>query len=129
MPAINISTTEQITDGRDSIVHLDRGTTLPGGRSLDATGFAPTVIPAGHIIIRETATGVFKPMPVTGSAYDALPTGHTYYGLLQASVATAKPFASIRLSGVSNSAAMLYNTSSILTAFVAAVPTIRLVVE
>lgn len=129
MPAINISTTEQIADGKDSIVHIDRGTTLPGGRSLDATGFAPTVIPAGHIIIVETATGIFKPMPVSGNEYAALPAGHTYYGLLQASVLTAKPLASIRLSGISNSAAMQYKTSATLTAFVAAQPLFRFVVE
>src|SRR5690606_31929219 len=38
-----------------------------GGRTLDVTGFSPNLIKGGHVIIKETATGEYKPMPVTGS--------------------------------------------------------------
>lgn len=63
---------------------------------------------AGHIIIRATATGEFKPMPATGIAYDALPAGHTYAGVLIASVLTARPFAGIMTNGTVNHVASPY---------------------
>jgi hypothetical protein len=50
----------------DSIVIVSNLETIPGGKTLDTTGFSPAVIPAGHLVIEETATGVLKPMPVSG---------------------------------------------------------------
>jgi hypothetical protein len=59
------NTSESIdTGGKDSIVIVDNFQSVRGGRTLDVTGFSPTVIRAGHVIIKETATGNFKPMPV-----------------------------------------------------------------
>lgn len=58
---------ERIITGNDNIVIVQVITTIRGGRSLDVTGFAPKVINAGHVVIKETATGEYKPMPVTGS--------------------------------------------------------------
>lgn len=76
--------------------------TIPGGRSLDTTGFTAEVIQAGHLIIEETATGVLKPMPVSGTAYGTLPASHTYKGILVASILTAKPLAAIMVRGTIN---------------------------
>lgn len=39
---------------------------VPGGRSLDVTGFSQSVIKAGHVVIKEAATGNYKPMPISG---------------------------------------------------------------
>jgi len=53
-------------DGLDSIAIVDNLQSIRGGRTLDVTGFTPTVIRSGHVIIKATATGQFKPMPITG---------------------------------------------------------------
>jgi len=54
-------------DGNDSIVIVDNFQSIRGGRTLDVTGFAPDMIRAGHVIIYQTATNQYKPMPVTGA--------------------------------------------------------------
>jgi hypothetical protein len=56
---------EEIITGNDNIVIVDIFQSIRGGRSLDVTGFKPNVIKAGHVIIKDTATGDYKPMPVT----------------------------------------------------------------
>lgn len=53
-------------DGKDSVVIVDNFQSIRGGRSLNTTGFTPTYIRAGHVIIHETATNEYKPMPVNG---------------------------------------------------------------
>src|SRR5690606_14828773 len=74
MATVNlVNDPESVVTGNDNIVIVSVEHTIRGGASLDVTGFTPTVIPAGHVIIRETATGEYKPMPVVGSgAIEAL---------------------------------------------------------
>lgn len=110
--------------GNDSIVIVDNFQSIRGGRSLDVTGFTPTIIKAGHVIIQETETKEYKPMPVSGNAYAALPAGHTYAGILVASILTAKPFAGIMVRGTVNPAAAPYPMTSILAAVKTALPLI-----
>lgn len=112
---------QQVVFGNDSIVIRKYGNSLAGGRVLDTTGFAPTVINAGHVIIKN-ADGVYKPMPLNGEAYAALPDNHTYVGVLYRSILTAKPAASILTAGVVNEAALPYAISSIKSAFLSACP-------
>lgn len=111
--------------GNASIVVRDNQRSIPGGKSLDVTGFTPTVVQEGHVIIRETATGEFKPMPVSGAAYAALPAGHTYAGILVASILTAKPFAGISYECTVNRIASPYPTAPIEAAIKAALPNIH----
>lgn len=67
MATANLNNAPQtFDDGNDSIVIVDNFQSIRGGRTLDVTGFAPTVIRAGHVIINETATNEYKPMPVDG---------------------------------------------------------------
>jgi hypothetical protein len=42
----------------DGIVIVSNLENIPGGKTLDTTGFSPEVIPAGHLVIEETATGL-----------------------------------------------------------------------
>src|ERR1043166_2664813 len=56
-----------LDDGKDSVVIVDNFQSIRGGRTLDVTGFMPTSIRAGHVIIKETSTGQYKPMPVTAT--------------------------------------------------------------
>lgn len=204
---------EQIITEKDSIVIRNVTHDIPGGRTLDVTGFTPEVINAGHVIIKETSTGEYKPMPVIGTggitgvgapvpgsgytnngtytdvaltggsgtgakativvasnavssvtittagtgykagdilsanaanigtsgsgfqvavttvsttptAYDSLPSGHTYVGLIKATILTKKPFAGIMVGGQANDSATPFSMTSILSAFKTAVPLI-----
>lgn len=117
---------QQIITGNDNVVIVDNFQSIRGGRTLDVTGFTPKIIKAGHVIIKETATGEYKPMPVnTGeTAYDALPADHTYAGILIASILTAKPFAGILVRGTVNPVAAPFPMTSILSAVKTALPLI-----
>lgn len=206
-------TATNFDDGLDSVVIRKCTHTVPGGRTLDTTGFTPTVIRKGHVIIKATAAGgEYKPMPVSGvnaisafgaisggsgyvnagtyaavaltggtgtgataditvydghvtsvvlvnrgagyaagdvlsaaaagigtggtgfsapiasvnqaAAYAALPASHSYVGILQASILTAKPFAGIMTGGEFNPVAAPYDFATIAAAFKTAVPTI-----
>lgn len=131
MATINISNTNEILTGNDGIVIKKFLEGKDGGFSLDTTGYAPETIPAGHPVIKETATGQFKPMPVTGTApaytLDALPNGHTLYGVMRATVLTKTPFAGIMVRGTVNPQAMVYKAANgtALTAIATALPLIR----
>lgn len=58
------SEVEQIDFSNDSIVVMKNLETIPGGRTLDNTGFTPTVIKAGHVIIEKDSDGTLLPMPL-----------------------------------------------------------------
>lgn len=103
MPQANLKRTGSLVDtSADSIVIELLLEDIPGGRTLDVDGFtvagaAPEVIKAGHLIVEETATGVLKPLSTdgAGTAYAALPAGHTYKGVLVGSILVSDPRASI----------------------------------
>lgn len=113
--------------GNDGIVIVKNLEVVPGGKTLDVTGFAPDVILEGHILIQETANGAIKPMPVSGTAYDALPASHTYYGVVVSSVRKSSPFVSSLVRGSVNHKAGPYDATSILAAVKAALPLIRFI--
>jgi len=119
------NTGDNFDTANDGIVIVNNLETIPGGKTLDVTGFAPAVIPAGHLVIEETATGVLKPMPVSGTAYGSLPANHTYKGVVISSVLTAKPFVGIMVRGSVNKNASKYTISSVLSAVRTALPLIR----
>ena len=93
MAETNLNNKANITGfdaGVDSVTISNYIEGLPGGRSLDVTGFKPTVIKAGHVVIKDTASGNYKPMPVNEAddAYDVLPAEHTIEGVVVASSAS-----------------------------------------
>ena len=112
-----------IDNSKDSIVIIENQFSIPGGKSLDTTGFTADVINAGHVIIKETATGNYKPMPlnVGETAYEALPASHTYEGVLVATILKKRPFAGVMLEGWVNEAASPFSVTSIKSAFLTAV--------
>lgn len=121
-------------DGYDSIIIPSYFDGKVGGVALDVTGFSQPSIRAGHVIIRETATGEYKPMPVTGSgasrAYDSLPAGHTYAGHAVQSVMTNKAAVGVLDRGkvnhlVVDPAAGVYDMSGILSALKTALPLVQ----
>lgn len=75
---------KKVITGKDNIVIVDILQSVRGGRTLDVTGYSKPIINAGHVIILDSVTGEYKPMPIKsdGSGYDALPTDNTYVGVL-----------------------------------------------
>lgn len=116
----------QVNTEKDNVVIRKVFATVPGGKALLVTGFAPLVINAGHPIIFETATKEYKPMPVNAgaTAYAALPEGHVYAGALIASILTKKASAAILTQGEINPEAAPYDFATIAAAFKAAMPLI-----
>lgn len=96
---------KKYADGYDSIVIVDNFKSRRGGVTLDVTGYPLGYIRAGHVLIRETATGEIKPMPlnVAETGYGTLPAAHTYYGILIQTVPTNKAMAGVMFSGTVNS--------------------------
>lgn len=111
---INLTSESVVDTSKDSIVIRLNTFTLEGGRVLDVTGFAPANIKAGHIVIRETATGTYKPNPVSGTEFSALPGGHTYAGIVVASVdkVTQGGGVGVMVQGAVNTKAMPYTMTT-----------------
>lgn len=111
--------------GNDSIVIVEYISGKVGGATLDVTNWTPDVIPRGHVIIEETATGNLKPWPISGSAYAALPANHTISPyVMDNTVLTTKPFAGLMDRGTVNPLAQKYTISSVLAAIKTAQPQI-----
>ena len=100
--------------------------TIKGGVVLDVTDFTENEIKAGHIIIRDSETQKnYKPMPLSGNAYDSLPAGYEYCGVLIHTIAKDEPFAAVLTIGEVNEKLIPYPITSIKSAFKSAVPTIN----
>lgn len=85
------------------------------------------VLTADNTYIGGTGSGFSVPVATvttTAAAYGSLPSGHTYVGILIASILTAKPFAGIMVRGTVNLAAAPFSMTIILSAFKTAVPLI-----
>lgn len=91
---------DEFNDGYDSIVIRRKGGCIIGGRTLDMTGFDKVC--AGHIVIREKDTDTYKPVGVTSGAFDALPEGCEYKGVLTKSITKDEPFGNIMYDGEVN---------------------------
>jgi hypothetical protein len=126
MPTANLNNDSVSLDtGNDSIVIVEYISGKVGGATLDVTDWTPDVIPRGHVIIQETATGNLKPFPISGSAYGALPSLHTISPyVMDNSVLKTKPFAGLMDRGTVNPSAQAYTISSVLAAVKTAQPQI-----
>lgn len=111
---------QQVIFGDDSIVIQKYISGIKGGRTLDLTDFKEEVIKAGHVVI--VKDGNYRPMPVSGAAYAALPGGYAYAGVVYRSVAAEKPAVSIMTWGEVNAVAVPYPMDAIMGAFKTACP-------
>jgi len=105
-----------IDDGLDSIVVTKDLADLPGGRTLNVSGVdaAETVIKAGHIIVKDDASGDYEPLAVTNGAYTNTTTGKTFVGVLKKTILKARPFAAILTMGQVNASASPYAVTSVI---------------
>ncbi len=111
-----------VNDGKDSIVIRQCGACIIGGRTLDMAGFEGAFIRAGHVVIRDTQTDTYKPMPVTDGAYGTLPANHEYSGVVVCSKPKDRPFVSIMYNGEVNDKAVPYPVETIKGAMKTALP-------
>lgn len=98
-----------VDDGNDCIVIVRDFGDIPGGRTLDVTGFTG-VIKAGHIII-EKSTGEYAPLGITTNAYDSLGDNERYVGVLKKSITVEDPRAAILTIGQVNASASPYQVT------------------
>lgn len=124
MSVVDLGTIESFGFDKDPIVIRNYVAGIKGGKVLDVDGFTPEFIKAGHVIIKETATDTYKPMPVSGNAYGSLPDGHEYVGVAYATKAKSEPFVAIMYSGTVNDVASPYPIDSIKAALKTALPTL-----
>lgn len=111
----------------DSIVIRKYGAGIIGGHTLDMTDFPSDlkVIKAGHVVIRSTTDEtLYKPMPVAsgGAAYDSLPAGYEYAGVVVATKPVDYPLVGIMYAGEVNDVASPYPVTSIKAALKTALP-------
>lgn len=111
--------------GMDSVVIRHYVAGIIGGRTLDMTDFAESVIKAGHVVIQSTTDDtLFKPMPVADGAYDELPEGFKYAGVVVCSKPASEPMVGIMYSGEVNDVASPYPVDDIKDAMKAELPTL-----
>lgn len=120
---------KQIVFGEDSVIVQKWIAGVKGGRALDVTGITDKVLSAGRVIITN-GKGTYKPLPIKGSAYEALPEGYSYVGILYRSIRTEEAGASIMTEGqVNEIAAKNANGVDVPAAFKTACPLIEFVTD
>lgn len=111
MPTANLNRKQvEVNDGLDSIVIVKDLGDIPGGRSLDVSGVASDVeyLRSGHILVKNDTDNSVSPLGVSAGAYVALPSGHSYLGVLKASIPVKDARAAILTVGQVNAAASPY---------------------
>ena len=106
MAILDLSTVagDEYAQGIDgtAIKHYVHG--IESGVVLDATGYADKYIYEGHGVIQETATGEYKPLPISGT----LPAGHTLVGVVRSTTRTSHPATGVMTHGTINNNVVLY---------------------
>lgn len=122
-----ITTSEtQVVFGKDDVVVQQFIADIPGGRTIDFTGWSgkdgADIIPAGTVIIKGTVSGatVYRPHPVTSTtsegvttwAYDTITSGFTVVGVLYRTITRTNPQGSVLIAAKLNSVALPYAMTS-----------------
>ena len=108
MAEANLTKQVSVDTTNDNIVIVKMLEDIPGGKTLDVTGWPHATIPAGHPIIKDD-DGEFKPIALNaeGDAIDATKAAKTI-GILTCTILAEKPTASIMVRGTVNEAAAVY---------------------
>lgn len=72
---------------------------VPGGVTLDLTGYAGKELKEGQVVVYNVSTGVYKPLAVSGTAYGALESGFSYEGVLISAPSVEFPLAGVMTIG------------------------------
>lgn len=92
---------KEFAPSRDAVIVPCALELIPSGVTLDTTGYSRENISAGHLVIRETSSGLYKPMPLSGDglSYAPLPEGHTYVGVVVATKSAKTPLVGVVVRG------------------------------
>ena len=120
-----VESPEIFDSGKESIVIRKYLNGITGGVVLDMTGFNEPFIKCGHVIIRSTKDGEYKPMPIDGNAYSTLPENCEYVGICFTTAPKDTPHVGVLTAGEVNDKALPYPIETIKAAFKTAVPTIQ----
>lgn len=120
-----VSKTETYDSGKESVIIRNYVNGIMGGVILDVTGFSGEFIKCGHIIIRDTNSGEYKPMPVTDEAYAPLPENHEYVGVCMTTAPVDTPHVGVMTAGEANDKAVPYPVDKIKAALKTDVPTLQ----
>lgn len=120
-----VEAAEIFDSGKESVIIRKYLNGITGGVVLDMTGFDAPFIKCGHVIIRSTKDGEYKPMPVTSNAYSTLPENHEYVGICMTTAPKDTPHVGVLTAGEVNVKAVPYPVEAIKAAFKTAVPTIQ----
>lgn len=120
-----VGKTEYFDSGKESVVIRKYLNGITGGVILDITGFAEDFVQCGHVIIRDTTTGEYKPMPVSDGNYSALPVNCEYVGFNITTASKDTPHVGVITAGEINDKALPYSIDTIKEAIKKAVPTIQ----
>ena len=97
-----VEAAEIFDSGKESVIIRKYLNGITGGVVLDMTGFDAPFIKCGHVIIRSTKDGEYKPMPVTGNAYSTLPENHEYVGICMTTAPKDTPHVGVLTAGEVN---------------------------
>lgn len=120
-----VSENTTFDSGKESVIIRNYVNGIMGGVVLDMTGFDEDFIKCGHVIIRNTQNGEYKPMPVSGGAYASLPSNHEYVGICMTTAPKDTPHVGVMTAGEANDKAVPYSVDSIKAALKTAVPTLQ----
>lgn len=116
----------EVIFGKDDVVVQQFIADIPGGRTIDFTGWAgkdgADIIPAGTVIIKGTVSGatVYRPHPVAATtsegvttwAYGTITSGFSVVGVLYRTITKSAPQGSILIAAKLNSEALPYAMTS-----------------
>lgn len=111
----NITTSDtELLFGKDDVIVQKFIADIPGGRTIDFTGWEDNTISAGTVIIKGTVSGatVYRPFPVTEGAYGTITSGFAVCGVLYRTITRTNPQGSILIDAVLNEAALPYAMTS-----------------
>ena len=117
---------EQFSTGLDSILIRRKGGRIIGGVVLDLSDWTENVVKGGHVIIKKETDGIteYRPNPVEGESFTAIPTGYEYAGVLVRTVTKDDPRAAVQYDGEINDKAMPYSIEAIKAALKEAFPSL-----
>lgn len=120
-----VNETTHFDSGKESVVIRKYLNGITGGVVLDTTGFSEKFIQCGHVIILDTTSGEYKPMPVSNGAYASLPDSCEFVGVSMTTVPVDTPHIGVITAGEVNDKAVPYSVDSIKAAIKTAVPTLQ----
>lgn len=91
-----------VDTSKDNVIIQKLYDTVPGGRTLETTGFPDSEIRAGHVVLHDGTD--YVPQPVDGS----IPVGSEVIGVLYTSILKSEPEAAIMTRGIVDEVQLKY---------------------